>query len=120
MQFAGGFLGLLVLTLVIALPIKIGAHLVKAQHQGLIRCGFTAFVALLGGLLATVFLGGLIGGVLAWLLGYLLAIRTMLGTSVLGAIAITIVATALSMLAFTLLVHLGYFFAAPPPMGTYV
>ena len=45
--WGGPLLGLIVLTLLVALPIKVGAHLVKAEHRGLIRCGFTAFVAAL-------------------------------------------------------------------------
>ena len=105
--WGGPLLGLVVLTLLVALPIKIGAHLVKAEHRGLIRCGFTAFVAALGGLLGALFLGGLIGGTLAWALGYLLAIRAMLGTSFLGAIGVAIVATVISVVAFMVLMHFG-------------
>ena len=116
--WGGPLLGLIVLTLLVALPIKIGAHLVKAEHRGLIRCGFTAFVAALGGLLGTVFLGGLIGGTLAWALGYLLAIRAMLGTSFLGAIGVAIVATVVSVGVFLMLMHLGWLLAGPPPAGS--
>ncbi len=116
--WGGPVLGLIVLTLLVALPIKVGAHLVKAEHRGLIRCGFTAFVAALGGLLGAVFLGGLIGGTLAWALGYLLAIRAMLGTSFLGAIGVAIVATVVSVGVFLVLTHLGWLLASPPPAGS--
>lgn len=121
LSLVGGYLAaLVVLTLVVALPIKIGARLVGAQHQGLIRCGFAAFVAMLGGLLAWAFLGGLIGGALAWALGYLLAIRAMLGSSFLGAIGIAVVATLLSMLALAVLLKLGLFISAPVAGPTYI
>ena len=118
--WGGPLLGLVVLTLLVALPIKIGAHLVKAEHRGLIRCGFTAFVAALGGLLGALFLGGLIGGTLAWALGYLLAIRAMLGTSFLGAIGVAIVATVISVVAFMVLMHFGWMLAAPPTRSAYL
>lgn len=118
--WGGALLGLVVLTLLVALPIKIGAHLVKAEHRGLIRCGFTAFVAALGGLLGALFLGGLIGGTLAWALGYLLAIRAMLGTSFLGAIGVAIVATVISVVAFMVLMHFGWMLAAPHTRSAYL
>jgi hypothetical protein len=108
-QFSGGLLfSLLALTVLVALPMKIGAHLVHAKYTGLIRCGFAAFVGLLGGLLAALFFGGLIGGFLACALGYLLAIRAMLGTSFLGAIGLTLIAMLVSALGFWVLVHLGW------------
>jgi hypothetical protein len=116
--WSGPLLGLIVLTLLVALPIKIGAHLVKAEHRGLIRCGFTAFVAALGGLLGAVFLGGLLGGTLAWALGYLLAIRAMLGTSFLGAVGVAIVATLISVATLLALMHLGWLLASPSPAGS--
>jgi hypothetical protein len=106
-----------VLTVLVALPIKVGAHLVGAQYRGLIRCGFTAFVALLGGLLTSLLLGGLIGGTLAWLLGFFLSIRAMLGTTFLGAIGLTIVATLVSMGGFWLLVRFGVFVLEPSAAG---
>ncbi len=108
-QFSGGLLfSLLALTVLVALPMKIGAHLVHAKYTGLIRCGFAAFVGLLGGLLAALFFGGLIGGFLACALGYLLAIRAMLGTSFLGAIGLTLIAMLVSALGFWVLAHLGW------------
>jgi len=117
-EFNGGFfVGLLVLTLLVALPIKVGAYLVNARYTGLIRCGFTAFVAVLGGLLATLLLGGLIGGTLAWLLGFFLSIRAMLGTTFLGAIGLTIVATLVSLGGLWLLTRLGIIVLSPETTG---
>jgi hypothetical protein len=114
-QFSGGLLlSLALLTLLVALPMKVGARVVKAEHTGLIRCGFAAFVGVLGGALAGLFLGGLIGVSLAGALGFLLAIRAMLGTSFLGAIALTLVALLVSALGFWLLTYLGLLVAAPP------
>src|SRR5215472_8140715 len=113
-QFSGGLLlGLVALTVVVALPMKIGARLVKAQHTGLIRCGFAAFVGLLGGVLASAILGGLIGPLLGFALGYLLVIRAMLGTTFLGAIGLTVVAVLISMLGSWLLAKLGIFVTGP-------
>jgi hypothetical protein len=114
-QFSGGLLlSLVLLTLLVAIPMKVGARVVKAEHAGLIRCGFAAFVGVLGGTLVGLFLGGLIGVSLACALGFLLAIRAMLGTSFLGAIALTLIALAVSALGFWLLTHLGLLMAGPP------
>ena len=114
-QFSGGLLlSLVLLTLLVAIPMKVGARVVKAEHTGLIRCGFAAFVGVLGGALVGLFLGGLIGVSLACALGFLLAIRAMLGTSFLGAIALTLIALAVSALGFWLLTHLGLLAAGPP------
>ena len=108
-QLSGGLiLSLLALTVLVALPMKIGARLVHAKYTGLIRCGFAAFVGLLGGFLAALFFGALIGGLLACALGYLLAIRAMLGTSFLGAIGLTLIAMLVSALGWWVLVHIGW------------
>jgi hypothetical protein len=108
-QFSGGLiLGLVALTVLVALPMKVGARLVHAQYTGLIRCGFAAFVGLLGGLLASIFLGGLIGGFLACALGYVLAIRAMLGTTFLGAIGMTLIAMLVSACGLWVLAHVGW------------
>jgi len=116
---AGGLIfGLIVLTVVVALPMKIGAHLVNAKYTGIIRCGFAAFVGLLGGVLAAAILGGLIGPTLGFALGYLLAIRAMLGTTVLGAIALTVVAVVISLVGCWLLAKLGIFVAGPMTVAT--
>jgi hypothetical protein len=108
-QFSGGLiLSLIALTVLVALPMKVGAHIVHAKYTGLIRCGFAAFVGLLGGFLATLFLGGLIGGLLACALGYVLAIRAMLGTTFLGAIGVTLIAMLVSACGFWVLAHVGW------------
>jgi hypothetical protein len=115
-QFSGGLLlGLILLTLLVALPMKVGAHLVHAQYTGLIRCGFAAFVGLLGGMLVSLFLGGLIGGFLACALGYVLAIRAMLGTTVLGAIGLTLIALLVAAVGFWVLARFGLALAPPAP-----
>ena len=116
--YGGPLLGLLVLTVVVALPMKIGARLVNAKYTGIIRCGFAAFVGLLGGVLASAILGGLIGPALGFALGYLLAIRAMLGTTVLGAIALTVVAVLISLVGCWLLARLGIFVAGPMTVST--
>lgn len=111
--YGGLLFGLVVLTVVVALPMKIGARLVNAKYTGIIRCGFAAFVGLLGGVLVATLLGGLIGPLLGFALGYLLAIRAMLGTTLLGAIGLTVVAVLISMLGCWLLAKLGIFVAGP-------
>jgi len=112
--FSGGpLLGLLLLIVVVALPMKLGARLVNAKYTGIIRCGFAAFVGVLGGVLASVLLGGFIGGALGFALGYLLAIRAMLGTTFLGAIALTVVALVISLLVSWLLTRFGIFVTSP-------
>lgn len=117
-QFSGGLVfGLILLTLLVALPMKVGAQLVRAKYTGLVRCGFAAFVGLLGGLLVALFLGGLIGGTLACAFGFVLAIRAMLGTSFLGAIALTLVALGVSAAGFWVLARLGMFIVAPVTSG---
>jgi hypothetical protein len=113
-QYSGGvILSLVVLTVVVALPMKIAARMVSARHTGIIRCGFAAFVGVLGGFLAAVALGGLIGVALGFAVGYLLAIRAMLGTSFLGAIALTVVAMLISIVGFWLLAKLGVIVGTP-------
>ncbi|HTT42206.1 MAG TPA: hypothetical protein VMG33_03985 [Steroidobacteraceae bacterium] len=113
-QFSGGLLlSLALLTLLVAIPMQVGARVVGAQHSGLIRCGFAAFVGVLGAALVGLFLGGLIGVALAGALGFLLAIRAMLGTSFLGAIGLTLIALLVSALGFWLLTHLGVLVATP-------
>ena len=116
--YGGPLLGLIVLTVVVALPMKIGARLVNAKYTGIIRCGFAAFVGLLGGVLASAILGGLIGPALGFALGYLLAIRAMLGTTVLGALALTVVAVPISLAGCWLLAKLGIFVAGPMTVST--
>jgi hypothetical protein len=120
-QISGNLvLGLILLTVLVAIPMKVGAHVVRAKYTGLIRCGFAAFVGLLGGALVSLFLGGLIGGSLACALGFLLAIRAMLGTTFLGSIGLTVVAFAVSAVGVWVLARLGLLLAAPATTGVVV
>jgi len=113
-------LGLILLTVLVAIPMKIGAHVVKAKYTGLIRCGFATFVGLLGGALVSLFLGGLIGGSLACALGFLLAIRAILGTSFLGSIGLSLIAFTVSALGVWVLARIGLLLAAPVATGVAV
>jgi hypothetical protein len=120
-QFSGGLLlGLVILLVCVAIPMKVGAHLVGAQYTGIIRCGFAAFVGLLGGLLMSLFFGGLIGPLLALALGFVLAIRAMLGTSILGAIGLTLLALVVSAVGFWALVRLGLLLGSATTTGVTV
>ena len=92
-SFAGGLLiSLLVLVVVVALPLKIGAHFADAKRKGLLWCALAAFVGLMAGHLASAVLGGAMGGPLAAAIGFVIAIRYMLGTSLAGALGLTIIA----------------------------
>jgi hypothetical protein len=107
-NFAGGLVvALLVLIVVVALPLKIGAHLADAKHTGLLWCALTAFVGLMAGHLASVVFGGAIGGPLAAAIGFVIAIRYMLGTNLAGAIGLTIIALAVCLLGIWALAHFG-------------
>jgi len=107
-SFAGGLLAaLLVLMVVVALPLKVGAHFADAKRKGLFWCALTALVGLLGGHLASALFGGTIGGPLAAALGFVLAIRYMLGTNLAGAIGLTIIALVVCVLGIWALTYFG-------------
>lgn len=107
-SYSGGLLlSLLVLIVVVALPLKIGAHLAAAQRTGLLWCLLSAFVGMLAGSLAAAFFGGTIGAPLAATLGFILAIRFMLGTSLAGAIGLTVIAMLIVLLGLWALAHFG-------------
>jgi hypothetical protein len=107
-ELSGGLiLSLVFLTVVVALPMKLGAHMANAKRTGIISCGFAAFVGLFAGLLASIIFGGLIGGPLAAAIGFALAIRFMLGTSFFGALGLMLIALLLSFVGFALLAKLG-------------
>jgi len=107
-SFAGGLLvALLVLMVAVALPLKVGAHLADAKRKGLIWCALTALVGLLAGHLASALFGGVIGGPLAAAIGFVIAIRFMLGTNLAGAIGLTIIALAVCLLGIWALTRFG-------------
>ena len=118
-SFAGGLLvALLVLMVVVALPLKIGAHLADAKRKGLIWCALTALVGLLAGHLASAVFGGIIGGPLAAAIGYIVAIRFMLGTNLAGAIGLTIIALAVCLLGIWALTRFGVVHSEGTPEAT--
>ena len=104
-QFSAGLLGtlaiLLALIILVAIPIKVGAHLADAKRKGILWCGLAAVIGVVAGELAA----RLIGGPLAAFLGFIIAIRYLLGTSVAGALGLTIIAVVVSLLAFWALAH---------------
>ncbi len=107
--FAGtgltALLALLVLVLLVAIPIKIGAHLADARRTGILWCALAAIVGVLAGHLAARLLGGYIGGSLAAFVGFIVAIRYLLGTSFAGALGLTIIAVLVQLLGFLALAH---------------
>ena len=107
-NFAGGLLlSLLVLVVVVALPLTLGAHFADAKRKGLLWCALAAFVGLLAGHLASAVFGGVIGGPFAAAIGFVIAIRFMLGTSLAAAIGLTIIALGISLAGVWALTQLG-------------
>jgi hypothetical protein len=98
-------IALLLLVLLVAIPIKVGAHLADARHKGILWCALAAVVGVLAGHLAARLFGGWIGGPLASFLGFIIAIRYLLGTSLAGALGLTIIAFVVSLLGIWLLAH---------------
>ena len=108
-QFSAGLLGtlaiLLALIILVAIPIKVGAHLADAKRKGILWCGLAAVIGVVAGELAARLFGGYIGGPLAAFLGFIIAIRYLLGTSIAGALGLTIIAFIVSLFGIWLLVH---------------
>jgi hypothetical protein len=118
-SFAGGLLvSLLVLMVVVALPLKVGAHFADAKRKGLFWCALTALVGLLAGHLASVLLGGAIGGPLAAAIGFIVAIRYMLGTNLAGAIGLTIIALIVCIMGIWALTQFGVVHSEVIPQPT--
>jgi hypothetical protein len=98
-SYSGGpWLTLLLLIVLVAIPIKLGAYLADAKRDGILWCGLAAVVGVLAGQLAAHLFGGYIGGPLAAFLGFIIAIRYLLGTSMAGALGLTIIALVVSLL----------------------
>jgi hypothetical protein len=117
-QYSGGLLAsVIVLAVVVALPVKLAAHLSDARRTGIFWCLGAVAVGLFVGSLAALFFGGLIGGPLAGFLGFVLGIRLMLGTSFAAALGLSVIAFVLSMIGFALLVKLGIIVTGPVPAG---
>ncbi len=107
-HFSGGaILAIVFLTVVIALPMKLAAHFAGAARTGLGWCGAAVAVGLLSGAIASWLVGGLVGGPLAAFVGYVLGVRLMLGTNVVAAVGISVIAFGLSLLGLSILAHVG-------------
>jgi hypothetical protein len=107
-SFSGGLLlALVILTVVVAMPVKLAAHFADAQRTGIIWCVASVAVGLVLGALASRVAGGFIGGPFAAFLGFVIGMRFMLGTSLAAALGLTIIAFGLSLAGIFLLVHLG-------------
>ena len=110
---ANWLLALLVLVLLVAIPIKVGAHLAEARRKGILWCALAAIVGVCAGHLTARLVGGYIGGSLAAFVGYIVAIRYLLGTSFAGALGLTIIAFIVSVLGFWVLAHFWLASAVP-------
>jgi hypothetical protein len=117
MTLAGFSVGLLLtlatLILVVAIPIKLGAHLADARRTGIFWCLLAAVVGVVAGQLAARLIGGIIGGPLAAFLGFIVAIRYLLGTSLAGALGLTLIALTVSLCGLWALSHLWWVGSAP-------
>jgi hypothetical protein len=111
-------LPLLALVVLVAIPIKVGAHLADARRKGILWCALAAVVGVLAGHLAARLFGGYIGGSLAAFLGFIIAIRYLLGTTVAGALGLTMIALLVSFLGLWVLAH--FWFAATGPTEGWV
>jgi len=101
-------LALLLLVLLVAIPIKVGAHLADARRKGLLWCALAAVVGVLAGHIAARVFGGLIGGSLASFVGFIVAIRYLLGTTLAGALGLTIIALIVSLAGIWLMAHFWF------------
>jgi hypothetical protein len=111
-------LAVLALIVMVAVPIKVGAHLAQAKRRGILWCALAAVVGLLAGHLAARLVGGYIGSALAAFLGFIIAIRYLLGTSVAGALGLTIIALGVSLLGFWVLAQFWFAGATPDHVWT--
>jgi hypothetical protein len=105
---ASVLLALLALVVLVAIPIKLGAHLADARRKGILWCALAAVVGVLAGHLTARLFGGFIGGSLASFLGFIIAIRYLLGTTLAGALGLTIIALAVSLFGIWLLAHFWF------------
>jgi hypothetical protein len=108
-------LALALLALFVAIPIKIGAYLADAKRTGFFWCGLSAIIGVLAGELAARLLGGFIGAPVAAFLGFVIAIRLLLGTSLAGALGLTIIAFLVALLGLWLLSFAGMALIPGPP-----
>lgn len=117
-NFSGGvLLSLLTMTVLIALPVKIAAHFADARRTGILWCFAAVGVGLVIGSIASFLAGGYIGGPLAGLLGFVMGMRLILGTSFAAALGLSIIALGLSLAGFALLVKLGVVVAGHSAAG---
>ena len=84
------FIGFVVFSVLLMVPIKVGAHLADAKRTGS-SCAVASLLGLIAGYISSDIFGGSIGGPLAAFLGFVVGIRLVLGTTLTGALGLTIV-----------------------------
>jgi hypothetical protein len=107
-------IALLLLALFVAIPIKIGAYMADAKRTGFLWCGLSAIVGVLAGEIAAWLFGGYIGGPVAAFIGFVIAIRALLGTSLAGALGLTIIAILVAWFGLWLLFIAGFVLTPSP------
>lgn len=98
-----GISAVIALVLIAVVPIRVGANWVGANKTDLLSCGIAAIVGVIAGAVASSLFGSAMGGPLAGFLGFIVAIRFILGTSLGGAFMLSIIAAGVSFLAMAFL-----------------
>jgi hypothetical protein len=96
-----------VLMVLVTFPIKAGAHLAGARETGVVRCGVAALIGIVAGYVASVLIGDALGGAVAACLAFIISIKVVLGTTLFGAVGVTIVAMLVSIVGYWALTDLG-------------
>lgn len=118
-SFSGGLLlSLVALAVLVAFPVKFAAQFANAERTGALWCFLSVLVGLLSGYAVSLILGGTFGGPFAAVIGFIVAIRFMLGTTLVAALGLTIIAMGLSIAGFLLLTSVGIIERVSTAVGT--
>ena len=118
-SFSGGLiLSLVFLVVAIALPVKLAATFAGASRTGLGWCLASVVVGLLAGYLASAILGNTFGAPFAAFLGFIVGMRLMLGTSLLGALGLSFIAIVLCFVGIAALSYVGIVTSSPVPIAS--
>lgn len=89
---AEGITAIFAMIAIVVLPIKAGAHMVGARNTNFGACVVASIVGIVSAALASSLIGGSIGSAAAGFLGFIFAIRYVLGTTLIGSVVLSIVA----------------------------
>ena len=97
----------IVVMAVITAPVKFAADLANAKNSSFASAALAVLVGIVFTVVGVNLVGDKLGGFLAGVIGFALAIRLVMKTSLVGAVGVLIVAVGLSMAAVAVLVSLG-------------